>query len=160
MMMLHSLRPATMSAHLDLYQAVLHHRQNQVSRWMLEAIGVLVSSINSCDYCLDHHFEGLVRALGDRDRALAIKSALIRGELDEIDLQVKEKEAFRYASRLTSEPAKAEVSWISRLRVAGWRDGEILEINQVTAYFAYVNRVVLGLGCSSAGETLGRSPAH
>ncbi|MBM3720046.1 MAG: alkylhydroperoxidase, partial [Actinobacteria bacterium] len=50
--------------------------------------------------------------------------------------------------------------WIKELRDCGFSDGEVLEINQVTAYFAYVNRVVLGLGCSSLGETLGRSPAN
>ena len=38
------------------------------------------------------------------------------------------------------------------LREAGWDDGEILEINQVCAYFAYANRTVLGLGCSTEGE--------
>ncbi len=35
---------------------------------------------------------------------------------------------------------------------------EILEINQVAAYFNYANRTVLGLGCSTAGDILGLSP--
>ena len=158
-MKVHSLRPATMSSHLSLYQSVLHHPDNEVPRWLLEAIGVLVSSINSCQYCLDHHFEGMSRAFGDRIRATSIKSGLLSGDIDELPLSLKEKAALRYASRLSLEPGNSDVSWIEELRHSGWNDGEILEINQVTAYFAYVNRVVLGLGCSTKGETLGRSPA-
>ena len=42
--------------------------------------------------------------------------------------------------------------------LAGYDDGEILEINQVAAYFAYANRTVLGLGCSTEGDILGLSP--
>jgi hypothetical protein len=40
----------------------------------------------------------------------------------------------------------------------GYTDGEILEINQVSAYFSYANRTVLGLGCSTTGDILGLSP--
>jgi hypothetical protein len=46
------------------------------------------------------------------------------------------------------------------LRAAGYDDGEILEINQVAAYFAYANRTVQGLGCSTKGEVLGLSPGN
>ena len=45
-----------------------------------------------------------------------------------------------------------------QLRDAGYSDGEILEINQVSAYFGYANRTVLGLGCSTKGDILGLSP--
>lgn len=47
---------------------------------------------------------------------------------------------------------------VAALRQAGFSDGEILEINQVTAYFNYANRTVLGLGCSTKGDVLGLSP--
>jgi len=47
---------------------------------------------------------------------------------------------------------------VEGMRAAGYDDGEILEINQVTAYFAYANRTVLGLGCSTEGDILGLSP--
>jgi len=45
------------------------------------------------------------------------------------------------------------VESIETLRAAGASDGEILEVNQVTGYFAYANRVVLGLGVTLDGET-------
>ena len=44
------------------------------------------------------------------------------------------------------------------MRDAGLDDGEILEINQVTAYFAYANRMVLGLGIDTDGDIVGLSP--
>ncbi len=47
---------------------------------------------------------------------------------------------------------------VADLRSAGYTDGEILEINQVSAYFSYANRTVLGLGCSTDGDILGLSP--
>jgi uncharacterized protein YciW len=47
---------------------------------------------------------------------------------------------------------------VTALRGAGWDDGEVLEINQVCAYFNYANRTVLGLGCSTKGDVLGLSP--
>jgi hypothetical protein len=46
------------------------------------------------------------------------------------------------------------------MRVAGLKDGEILEVNQVAAYFAYANRTVTGLGVSTEGEKLGLSPEN
>ena len=44
------------------------------------------------------------------------------------------------------------------LREAGLDDGQILEINQVTAYFSYANRTVLGLGINTDGDVIGLSP--
>jgi hypothetical protein len=35
----------------------------------------------------------------------------------------------------------------------------VLEVNQVVAYFAYVNRAVNGLGVSHEGERLGLAPS-
>jgi len=49
---------------------------------------------------------------------------------------------------------------IDALRATGLDDGMILEINQVTAYFAYANRTVLGLGVTTEGDILGLSPSN
>jgi uncharacterized protein YciW len=47
---------------------------------------------------------------------------------------------------------------INELRETGLDDGQILEINQVAAYFAYANRMVLGLGVNEDGDIIGLSP--
>ena len=49
---------------------------------------------------------------------------------------------------------------VEAMRAAGWDDGEILEINQVVAYFAYANRTVLGLGVDTDGDILGLPPGE
>ena len=59
----HSLRPPSLEGHMALYKNVLHHAGNQVPKWFLETIGVLVSLRNACDYCVDHHYAGLARCL-------------------------------------------------------------------------------------------------
>ena len=63
-------------------------------------------------------------------------------------------------SRLASQPVSPRVSRgdIEKLRGAGLDDGEILEINQVSSYFAYANRMVLGLGIDTDGDVIGLSP--
>ena len=75
-MMMHSLRPHTLEGHMAIYKYVLHHPDNTIPKWFLEALGVWVSSLNNCDYCIDHHFAGLKRLLADDSKANAIKAAI------------------------------------------------------------------------------------
>jgi len=69
-----------------------------------------------------------------------------------------QKCAMIYAQKLTQAPAEVTESDVIEMRDAGFSDGEILEINQVSAYFNYANRTVLGLGCNTRGEIIGLSP--
>ena len=157
-MAMHSLRPHSMEGHMALYKYVLHHTANTVAKSFLETIGVWVSLLNRCAYCVDHHFAGLGRLLGDDARSAAIRAALESGEIEAGPFEAREKLALRYAEALTRDPSSATEAMVGQLRAAGYDDGEILEINQVTAYFAYANRTVLGLGCSTDGDILGLSP--
>ncbi len=156
-MLAHSLRPHTMDGHMALYKNVLHHSSNTVPTWFLETLGVLVSRLNSCDYCVDHHAAGLARLLGDQERAAAIGEALQAGRF-ETAFDAREQAALAYAVKLTKDPAFVVESDVQAMRSAGFDDGQILEINQVVAYFAYANRTVLGLGIDTHGDILGLSP--
>jgi uncharacterized peroxidase-related enzyme len=144
-MMMHSLRP--------------HSMEGQP---FLETIGVWVSLLNRCAYCVEHHFAGLSRLLGDDARSdarsTAIRAALESGGIEAGPFEQREKLALRYAEALTRDPGSVTGAMVAAMRAAGYTDGEILEINQVTAYFAYANRTVLGLGCSVDGDILGLSP--
>jgi uncharacterized peroxidase-related enzyme len=51
-----------------------------------------------------------------------------------------------YADKLTRTPAAMTKADVVALRDAGFDDRAILDINQVTGYFAYVNRLADGLG--------------
>ena len=159
-MMAHSLRPHTMEGHMALYKYVLHHSANRVPKWFLETLGVWVSLINRCAYCVDHHYQGLARLVSDDARAKAIRAALDSGDIDGGPFDAREKAALHYARLLTENPSALTEDAVEKLRLAGYDDGEILEINQVSAYFAYANRTVLGLGCSTEGDILGLSPGN
>ena len=157
-MMMHSLRPHSMEGHMALYKHVLHHTANTVPKAFLETIGLWVSLLNRCAYCVEHHFAGLGRLLDDDARAAAIRAALETGAIEAGPFEPGEKLALRYAEVLTRDPSCVTETMVAGMRGAGYDDGEILEINQVTAYFAYANRTVLGLGCSTEGDILGLSP--
>lgn len=154
----HSLRPHTLDGHLALYKAVLHHPRNENPKWLLETVGVLVSHLNGCTYCVEHHFAGLKRLLADDERARQIREAIEAGKPEQA-FSGAELAALRYARELTLAPADMTEPHVVALRDAGLDDGRILEINQVVAYFAYANRTVLGLGVSHQGEVLGLSPS-
>ena len=51
-----------------------------------------------------------------------------------------------YADRLTRDPAAMGPADIEALRAAEFSDRDVLDIAEVTAYFAYVNRIADGLG--------------
>lgn len=51
-----------------------------------------------------------------------------------------------YAVKLTREPWNMIQADVQRLRKAGFEDVDILDINQITGYFAFVNRPADGLG--------------
>lgn len=158
-MMAHSLRPHTLEGHMTLYKAVLHHYDNELPKWILEVIGIYVSLLNGCAYCAEHHYAGLKRLMRDKERARLIRKALeARRPYEALDRQTAR--ALDYAEKLTLDPRKVSRSDIEALREAGFKDGQILEINQVTAYFAYANRTVQGLGVDMDGDVLGRSPGN
>ncbi|MGB0386780.1 MAG: carboxymuconolactone decarboxylase family protein [Ardenticatenaceae bacterium] len=156
-MLAHSLRPNTLAGHMQIYKNVLHHTGNKLPKSLLETIGVYVSLLNGCDYCVEHHFQGLCRLLQDDKRAHAIRDALERKAFDGIFDQ-REVAMLQYAEHLTRSPADIDESKLVAMRQTGLTDGEILEVNQVVSYFAYANRTVLGLGISTKGDILGLSP--
>ena len=153
----HSLRPHTLEGHYTLYRAVLHDPANQLPAWFLEALGVYTSLLNHGHYSVAHHALGLRRALNKDDRTDVILDAL---ESDQPDRAFTGKDLalLRYARQLTLTPGHIEQGDVERLRKAGATDGEILEANQVVAYFNYANRVLNGLGVTTEGDVLGTSP--
>lgn len=157
---IHSLRPHSLEGHMALYKAVLHHPHNKLPLWFLETIGVQVSLLNKCSYCAQHHSAGLKRILRDEPgRFEAIAEELKQDEPGTL-FSVAERAALAYVRKLTTSPGTITNKDIEDMQAAGLKDGEILELNQVAAYFAYANRTVTGLGVSTEGEKLGLSPEN
>jgi len=153
-MKVHSLRPHTMHGHVTLYRSVLHHPDITLPLWFLEVVASYVSINNDCRYSLTHHFMNVQRLLNDEQRCDDILQCLTAGSPED-QFEGKQLALLRYAAKLTTSVATMEASDIETLRQNGCTDGEILEVNQVAAYFNYSNRVLNGLGVSTDGDSIG-----
>jgi uncharacterized peroxidase-related enzyme len=150
----HSLRPHTMEGHVTLYRSVLHNPDNTLPFWFLEVVASYVSILNACDYSLTHHWANASRLMKDPARAAAVRAAL-EARAPEQAFAGKELALLRYAGKLTTDVARMQASDVSSARDVGATDGEILEVNQVCAYFNYSNRLLNGLGVTTQGDVIG-----
>lgn len=154
---IHSLRPRTLTAHMTLYKNTIHNPDNTLPKWYLEAIGVYVSHLNGCTYCVKHHSEGFKQLYPEPQKA---ELYLIAVKEDTIDTFFEGKFllGLDYAWRLTLDLQSITEERIDLLRTGGFTDGEILELNQVVGYFNYGNRTARGLGVNTDGDILGPAP--
>jgi uncharacterized peroxidase-related enzyme len=154
----HSLRPHTMQGHVVLYRSVLHNPDNVLPLWFLEAVSCCVSMANDCAYSLAHHSANARRLLRkegwDAARIERAFEALARVQPEDA-FSAKHAALLRYAHKLTVSVGKMARDDIDALRAAGCDDGEILEVNQVCAYFNYSNRLLNGLGVTTEGDVIG-----
>ena len=153
-MRVHSLRPHTMEGHVALYRSVLHHPDTTLPLWFLECVAVATSLVNRCDYSFAHHWTNARNLLRDERRAGEILKALRDGQPEQA-FAGKELALIEYARTLTRAPGEVTRADVDACRAAGADDGEILEVNQVCAYFNYSNRVLNGLGVDTEGDTVG-----
>lgn len=90
---------------------------------------------------MTHHRRGLRRLLRDDDLAERIEE-----DFESADLSEKRLAMLRYAVKLTRSPQAMIEGDVARLREVGFTDTDILHIAEVTAYYAYANRIADGLG--------------
>ena len=64
----------------------------------------------------------------------------------EASLNEADRAMLDYVAKLTLAPATVEETDVTRLRQVGFGDKAIMEINQITGFFAWCNRTVDGLG--------------
>ena len=153
-MRVHSLRPKTMEGHVALYRSVLHSDDNTLPFWFLEVVASYTSILNDCTYSLTHHFMNVRNLLKDQPRSDRIFTALKAGR-PEAEFDGKKLALLRYAAKLTTSVGRMVKSDFEALKIAECEDGEILEVNQVCAYFNYSNRLLNGLGCTTEGDVIG-----
>lgn len=142
----HSLNPAAMSDHLDLYMTIMFGKSG-LSRAEREAIGVVVSASNDCAYCVNHHVEALRRYVKDKETLALLSNA------DGLEtLEPRLSNIVRHAEKLTTAPGAMTESDLGELRAVGLSDQDILDVSLITAYFNFVNRIALGLGVAFSDE--------
>jgi uncharacterized peroxidase-related enzyme len=102
----------------------------------------VASELNGTAHCAS----GLVHRLAD----LGVPSSLLAAarsvpsRLESGDPRLDAIAA--YAARLTTAPAEVSEADVERLRAVGLGDLEILDLNNIVAYYNYINRVANGLG--------------
>ena len=74
------------------------------------------------------------------------KVAAIERDFRTAHLTDREHAMLEYAVKLTNRPSEMENHDVAALQGVGFTDAEILDVCQVTAYYAYANRLVAGLG--------------
>ena len=90
---------------------------------------------------MTHHGEALRRLIKDEEQVAQIKEDYTRASLSLADRAMLD-----YAAKLTLTPAAVTADDVQSLREAGFGDHAILDIAQITAYFAFVTRLADGLG--------------
>ena len=68
-------------------------------------------------------------------------------------IDANDRAMLEYADKLTRTPAAMTRQDVDPLRQAGFSDAAILDICQVTSYFAFVNRLADGLGVELESES-------
>lgn len=90
---------------------------------------------------MTHHGESLRRLTKNDDLVAQLKE-----DYAQTDLDIADRTMLDYVAKLTQRPATITEGDIKALREAGFDDHAILDIAQITAYFAFVTRLADGLG--------------
>lgn len=90
---------------------------------------------------MKHHGAGLRKLINDDRLGTQLKRDFRVAEIDE-----KDKEMLEYVAKLTLEPWNMSEDDVIKLRNKGFSDTAILDIAQITGYYAFVNRLADGLG--------------
>lgn len=88
-----------------------------------------------------HHRRGLRRLLKNDELTRRIEEDVETAPLDS-----RRRAMLVYAAKLTRTPGQMVREDLVPLRNAGFEDEDILAIAEVTAYYAFANRIANGLG--------------
>jgi uncharacterized peroxidase-related enzyme len=146
--MLGSLYPAIVEERLRLYRAV-EACPSGLSPIERQAAALVASSINGTAHCAS----GLrlkLTSLGLADdviEAIAADPANVETGEQRLDT------ILAHAVKLTARPTEMAESDVEELRAVGLSDLDVLDLNNMVAYYNYINRVVNGLGVRSVMST-------
>ena len=104
-----------------------------------EMIGVVVSSINCCSYCLTTHGDAL---RGYTKNPMLVDKLCYNFRSAKDLLTEKQYALCEYAWYVTKHADEIDETQIENLRKAGFNDHEILEAAFVAGFFNYTNRWV------------------
>ena len=147
-----SLRPSHLVRWNEHYEELMKG-DSGLTKAEREMIAVVVSVANECRYCIAAHSAALRKLTKDPALADAIAA-------DHTTAAVEPRVCtmLDYARKLTLNPTQMSEADIERLREAGWKDEDVMDIAEVVGMFNLTNRLASGLGWEPNPEydTLGR----
>jgi len=140
------LNPDALQNHLDLYMTLMFGRSG-LTRCEREAVAVVVSASNECEYCVNHHTDSLRHFLDEEETLNMLATA------DGLEtLEPRLSNIVRYAEKLTTAPGAMTESDLGELRAEGLDDKDILDLTLIVGYFNFVNRIAVGLGVAYSDD--------
>ena len=137
---LSSLKLPAMTAAQDLYQSVLYH-ESGLTMEEKEMVATVVSSINGCVYCVNHHGNALTDLTDDPQLTENIVSDFRKAPISDRAMRLLE-----FADKLTRRPMSMTAESVDILRDHGLTDEDVVDTVQLIAYFNYTSRLATGLG--------------
>jgi uncharacterized peroxidase-related enzyme len=134
-----ALHPAGLEAAYAAYRTIADDPA-PLTPAQVEMIVVVVSATSGCGYCVAHHGPRLAALAGD-----GLARAVAR-DYREANLAARDRVLLDMAVALTCEPDERGAADLERLREYGFADEAIVKAVEVAAWYAFINRVVLGLG--------------
>ena len=136
------------------YHDVLMKGESGLTRAEREAIVVVVSAENACQYCVTAH-SAAFRILG-KDTVLADQIAI---NWRTADLTPRLRTILAFASRVNETGFSASDAEIAELAAAGFGENEIWDIAAVAAFFGFSNRMAGALDMRPNAQfyTMGRT---
>jgi uncharacterized peroxidase-related enzyme len=123
------------------YHTAVMRQPSALSPRLRELIAAYVSALNACRYCAGVH--------GETAKAFGVDAGLLERMVDDPDragLDAKEIPLFRYARKLTLEPAKMVPSDAESVYAAGWDEQALHDAVNVICLFNFMNRLLEGHG--------------
>jgi len=112
-----------------------------LSRAERELASTVVSRVNGCVYCASVHAQRF-QQLAKRDDVIQ----QVFADPQTAGTTPRERAIVRYAINLTLHPDTIDAASIAALNENGLTHGEILDLSQAIAIFAWANRLMLTLG--------------
>ena len=136
-----SLYPELVLERLRLYK-VVDGTPSRLSPFERQIAAYVASTLNGTPHCSS----GLVHKLGELGATSTLLADLRVDPLGTATGDARLDAIVAYAVALTRSPASLDEGDVERLRSVGLDDLDILDLNNLVAYYNYINRVANGLG--------------
>lgn len=125
--------PPLLKTNWEKFKAVM--MGGSLRRELKEAIALVVSEANSCQYCIAAHGLAL-QQLGFTRKSI---DALVKN-LDEADFHLRERKILELTRKSTKDANSVTDADIAELRKFGWSESEIVEAQGVMELFTGFNK--------------------